>query len=162
MMYLDWLLARVELDGPVSDILVAGLYERNFTATVPNDDNRIQDALLLRALYCEEENGRFEEDFPATFLEVLISLSERMEYMLHSPDDYGHARMYFWSMLANIGLYSTTRDAKYIHEKVSMVLDRTYEWNGRGGLFPLEHATDDQREVEIWYQMMAWISEKAD
>lgn len=161
MSYLEWLLARVELDGPVSDILAAVLYERTFTATVPNDDNRIEDALLLRALYCEEENGRFEEDFPATFLEVLVALADRMEYMLHSPDDYGHVPMYFWSMLANIGLYNTTIDTKYIHEKVSMVLDRTYEWNGRGGLFPLNNATDDQREVEIWYQMMAWIREKA-
>jgi hypothetical protein len=31
--------------------------------------------------------------------------------------------------------------------------------SGLGGMFPLEDPREDQRAIEIWYQMMAYINE---
>jgi hypothetical protein len=36
---------------------------------------------------------------------------------------------------------------------------RLYTTSGYGGLFPLEEPKEDQRKVEIWYQMMAYLGE---
>jgi hypothetical protein len=36
---------------------------------------------------------------------------------------------------------------------------RTYEPNGVGGFFPLENPNEDQREVELWYQMSAYVDD---
>ena len=38
-------------------------------------------------------------------------------------------------------------------------INRQYEANGEGGLFPLKGVCEDQREVEIWYQMNAYLYE---
>jgi hypothetical protein len=31
---------------------------------------------------------------------------------------------------------------------------------GNGGLFPLNEPNEDQRDVEVWYQMMAYLQER--
>lgn len=75
--------------------------------------------------------------------------------------------MYFWQMVKNLGLYQYD-DASYgsildAGEKVRMILNiflnREYRYSGEGGLFPLADPDRDQRDVEIWYQMNAYLQE---
>ena len=42
---------------------------------------------------------------------------------------------------------------------VECLLERRYLEDGDGGLFPLKCPRKDQRRVEIWYQMSAWVIE---
>ena len=46
-----------------------------------------------------------------------------------------------------------------IDEILNKFIDRTYRASGYGGLFPLRHSKEDQRKVEIWYQMAAYLIE---
>jgi hypothetical protein len=39
-------------------------------------------------------------------------------------------------------------------------VNREYDPDGRGGLFPLDGTHANQREVELWYQMQAYIIER--
>jgi hypothetical protein len=53
-------------------------------------------------------------------------------------------------------------DGKHI---ITMVLDvllqRTYTNKGVGGLFPLKRSKNDQRKVEIWYQLQEYLAENS-
>jgi hypothetical protein len=46
-----------------------------------------------------------------------------------------------------------------IDELLDRVIWRTYRRNGAGGLFPLKRTREDQRQVEIWYQLCAYLLE---
>jgi hypothetical protein len=48
----------------------------------------------------------------------------------------------------------------YVCEIEGKIMDRRYERNGQGGLFPLRKPAMDQRDVEIWYQANAYMIEK--
>jgi hypothetical protein len=41
-----------------------------------------------------------------------------------------------------------------------MVIHRYYQPNGHGGFFPLENPQDDQRHVELWYQLNEYVMER--
>jgi hypothetical protein len=66
-------------------------------------------------------------------------------------------------LLENIGLDSFTDnryEEGYVDEVVQRVVFRKYARNGHGGLFPLRHADEDQRDIEIWYQLSAYLLEE--
>ena len=73
-------------------------------------------------------------------------------------------------MLSNAGLDSFS-DAVYndnpdfdirriVDIKIRRILNREYHPDGDGGLFPLMNPREDQRGVEIWYQMSAYLLEQ--
>lgn len=93
-----------------------------------------------------------------SMFELLIGLSRRLSF-----EDDGEPRGWFWHLMDNIGLriYS---DAKMmstvrIDEILDRVIWRTYEYDGTGGLFPLKYPAKDQTEVELWYQLSAYLLE---
>ena len=59
-------------------------------------------------------------------------------------------------------VYRTMSDSRYNEREVDRILDiflnRTYEANGRGGLFTIEDCPYDLRAVDIWYQMMWYLN----
>lgn len=69
---------------------------------------------------------------------------------------------WFWKILENAGLEKYT-DEQFDEWKVYQILDdivdRRYNRNGFGGLFPLRKPKKDQRKVELWYQMCAYLVE---
>jgi hypothetical protein len=99
-------------------------------------------------------------------LEFLIALATRMNESVYD-DRYPNQEPYwFMVLLQNLGLdkYDDTYDFTVIHGEVYdifMVLNhREYDIDGsRGGLFPLKDPAENQREVEVWYQMQAYLSE---
>jgi len=51
--------------------------------------------------------------------------------------------------------------AEYVEDVTHAVIWRTYNENGNGGLFPLRDSDQDQRQVEIWYQLSAYLLENS-
>lgn len=108
---------------------------------------------------------------PCTVLEMLIALAKRADY---EADGLGIATgldAWFWEIVSNIKLDSYSdaaylADAVYakrrVSEIISDVLERRYDPNGHGGLFPLRVSRENQRNVEIWYQLSAYIIENGD
>lgn len=141
------------------------LYTKEFVWLVPNDDNRVEDGKDLRYEFLEvEEIDRSRRDshwlsLGCSFLEFLVALSRRLEFESEQGSD-----IWFWELLENVGLNHLTDRVDISQDEVEEVLDRviwrTYDYDGVGGLFPLDNPEKDQREVEIWYQLSAYILER--
>jgi len=170
-LYFNWLYSRIcslRLKNPARTYwnLFRLLYTKEFVWIIPNDDNRVEDGKALR-YECLEENGYDPNDvdqdwlkMDCSFLELLIGLSRRLAFETSGdPDEW------FWEMLENLELARYSDRAplpqKQIEEVLDQVIWRTYRWNGSGGLFPLQNARRDQRDVELWYQLMDYIVERA-
>ena len=74
--------------------------------------------------------------------------------------------IWFWHLIETLDL-EQFNDRKYddhAQEEIAEILDRviwrTYAPNGDGGLFPLRNPTKDQRKVELWYQLNAYLLEQ--
>lgn len=164
--YFAWLCEIVEDKySPVTyDILMLDLSKAEFGVLIPNDINRCMDGVNLRFEYETENRGYFADDTPCSMLEMLIALARRMNYELsgNDPDEHDYTAKYFWDMIANLGL-DVYDDAHYSSADVKALIkrfvDRDYGYSGDGGLFPLHWPDRDQRDVEIWYQMNAYLQE---
>lgn len=166
--YLRWLYSQVlpiESRKSVRTFwaLLRQLYVKEFVWYVPNDDNRLEDGRDLRYEFLALEDLPDDPEWTSlgcSILEMLIGLSRRLAFQMD-----GEPRFWFWQLLENIGLDKyNDRYYKNSEEEVNEVLERViwrnYDEDGRGGLFPLRHPDDNQREVELWYQMSAYILEQ--
>lgn len=170
-LYLRWLYSQVlplETKNTSRTFwsLLGQLYTKEFVWFVPNDDNRLEDGRALRHEFLEDEG--LEEDtewvgLGCSMLEMLVGLSRRVSFQLD-----GEPRFWFWVLLENVGL-AECNDRAYksnkgweedIDETLECLIWRQYLPDGRGGLFPLKHPDKDQRKVELWYQMSAYVLEQ--
>lgn len=176
--YFRWLADLVEgiTEHPSTSYrgLLYVLFEKEFYHTVPNDDNRSSDGITLRQEYISlmgfDKDDRKEERLalsgPCRFLEMLIALSRRCEDdVMYDPKKGDQTRNWFFLMIQNLGLdiyydanFDCTSQAN-ISKVIDIVIDRQYSENGDGGLFPLKNPKQDQRKVEIWFQLVAWLNE---
>jgi len=167
-LYFNWLYSqvadpRVKILSRTYWRLMKILYQKEFFWTVPNDDNRIEDGKDLRHEFVAQEQLENVDlgwmQLGCSFLELLVALSRRLAF-----EAEGEPADWFWHMLENIGLHIyTDRDAlpfQDIDEILDQVIWRKYKHNGVGGLFPLEGPCQDQREIELWYQLSAYILER--
>lgn len=169
MRYLDWLyslVAPVTIRNPARSYrkLVNHLFKREFQWFVPNDDNRIEDGRELRDEFLDtfvvDDDDPEWVDLEVSVLEVLVALSRRASYETNTAPDF-----WFWRFMVNLDLRKYT-DAAYKQgrwEDVDAIVDRfverKYDRRGHGGLFPLTHGKEDQRQIELWYQMNAYLLE---
>ena len=141
------------------------LYCKEFIWIVPNDDNRIADGRDLRLEFLNEK-GIKEHDalwlnLGCSMLEMLIALSRRLVFEVEGTVDE-----WFWVLMGNVHFRPATDhnyndDMRvYIDEMLDQIIWRTYSYDGRGGLFPLTDPVHDQRRVEIWYQLSAYLLER--
>lgn len=131
-----------------------------FISLVEYDENRALDGLELRREY-EETEGLSLSSGPCSVLEVLIALARRMAYIEYDPvvGEEEHINIWFWDMLTNLGIDPDLDNDRNI-DKIILWIERKFERNGRGSPFPLQNPVADQRKVEIWYQMQAYLAEK--
>lgn len=145
--------------------LVSLLYEKEFVWTIHNDENRLVDGMDLRAEYSRvrgSSRGVINEMRalgPCSFLEVLIGLSRRLEFAAG-----GNAPGWAWILLGNLGLHKMVdplnkRKIQKVDDILDAVIWRTYNPDGTGGFFPLAWPDEDQTQIELWYQMAAYIEE---
>ena len=162
--YFEWLYDQVgsEKRETYRDMLLT-LYYITFRSRIPNDINRATDGIGLRLLFQKETGISMtfhEENRPCNVLEMLIALAVRMTFFtVFDPadmDDEDGPIDNFWLMISNLGLKPHT-DRKNV-EIINNFITRDYMSNGHGGLFPLRNPRENQREVELWYQMQEYIA----
>lgn len=162
--YLEWLYSqvaevRVRRSSKTYWRLFQQLYSTEFVWKVPNDDNRAADGKELRYEWAHEFGIQPDPEWLAlgcSFLELLIALARRLAF--ETEED---AQFWFWQLLDNLELLGFNDRSRHTAEEVAArtdcVINRTYDRNGQGGLFPLRDADKDQRKVEIWYQLCAYL-----
>jgi hypothetical protein len=174
-LYFDWL-CDIIIDpdkkgqSAAYSRLLNQLYRTEFVWFVAGDDSRAGDGTYMRYEFLED--NALDEDNPdvmtwmelgCSFLEMLVALTRRVYFLEGSPP-----HVWFWHFVTMMGLdryknsvrLGRTEDFKtLVQDKINTVIFRTYEYNGYGGLFPLEFPNEDQRKVEIWYQMNAYLIE---
>jgi hypothetical protein len=143
--------------------LARQLFKKEFVWFIPNDDNRVEDGRDLRFEFLEANGLTADEEWLSmgcSMLELLIGMARRLTFEME-----GEPRVWFWHMIEMLDLFQyndRVYDAQAedkIDEALNRVIFRTYEADGRGGLFPLRRPPTDQREVELWYQASAYLLE---
>lgn len=138
------------------------LFKKEFVWIVPKDDNRIEDGKDLRYEFIHDQEIEYVSnewlDLGCSMLELMIGLSRRLWF-----EDDGDSRDWFWHLVGNIGLEDYTDNVDIPEDTVHDILDtiiwRQYARNGSGGFFPLRRPSEDQRDVELWYQLSAYLLE---
>lgn len=169
--YFEWLYKSISTSAKNPDrsfwLLCEQLHKKEFLWFVPNDDNRVVDGTDLRSEYMHthhitnpDPNWVHEG---CSMLEMLVALSRRASYQAEGAHDE-----WFWRFLENLGVRHCT-DSCYmdgpddtwneVNDALDRINERTYSRNGQGGLFPLKYSRRDQRKIEIWYQLAAYLLE---
>jgi len=140
------------------------LHKKEFTWSkkIEKDGNRAEDGRNLRTEFLRETKTRVTEpgwlELGCSMLELLVALAWKLEF-----EGGGKQADWFWVLIDNLGLMECT-DANPPEEDIidhilTKVIQRDYAPNGAGGLFPLKDPQQDQREVELWYQLNAYLLE---
>ena len=144
--------------------LLYDLDEKEFIWSHPMDENRDADALALRKEYFFD-NGYDLRDMvlsPRSCLEVLVAFSRRIEIEIMGEPGDDHIERWFWIMLDNLKLLEFDDDHYdhgFVIHKLDIWLTRKFTSSGKNGIFPLKKPTSDQRDIDIWYQMQAYLTE---
>lgn len=168
--YAQWLFGQIEYSVDYN-VLLTHLYNRTYFWSVSNDDNRAIDGIALRDRFIQETNyGDF--DYPedeCSVLEMLFGVAVRINDIVIGIEEGDQSSRWFWELLCNLGLdgyddaymreYGRTNIIKEVNIILDRFLDRSYKRNGVGGIFPVKTSRVDQREIEIWYQMSAYLEE---
>ena len=162
--YFDWLYFMV-IPNPNKNHyrkLLSALHSIEFRYFVDYDENRASDGENLRWYYVNDGGNdeilRWKE--PCTVLEMLIALAINADKMIGDPDGERYLKDWFHKMLDNLDLAwmdDTRYDKKYVNERVTMFLDRTYEPDGNGNIIYIPDCQADLRKVEIWWQMCWYL-----
>lgn len=171
--YFEWLYNQAHRErgegASLTYTIVSGLMHKIiFDDHVSNDDNRSAEGRDLRTEFLEDTEtlGDFDAgewkfySTPCTLFEMLVALCRRCDFQV----ELGVSN-WFYVLIQNLNLkdYADNDYAVQDKGKITRILNklnnRTYSASGAGGLFPLKHPKKDQREVELWYQMHAYIIE---
>lgn len=171
-LYFEWLYSQVgnvkiRTKSRTYWSLLRQLYIHEYVWIIPNDDNRVEDGRDLRIEFLESMGYQDVDEswmgLGCSFLEMLIAVSRRLEF-----EDGRSLRDWFWQLLENLELDYLTdalfseEDTELVNAVMDTVIFRIYQPDGRGGLFPLRYAEEDQRDVELWYQMQLYLLELDD
>jgi len=159
--YFRWLLDIIgdNFEGKSYMLLLKHLYSTDYTEEhymmVPNDSNRYFDAIELRKEGCKCRYGD-----TVNLLEVMIAIAHHMDDNAYDMVLGEQPNKWFWELIENIEL-DEYDDEEYNKRNVDHICDtllyRTYNFDGKGGLFPLKNPGFDQRKVELWYQMETYL-----
>lgn len=151
--------------------MVTMMHGINYIPVMAMDENRANDGIQLRVEFMNIHGpyGSSTNRGPCTFLEFLIALAMKMNFLMGEESNWHHTEWYFWQLIRHLDLRKYTDDfwdyghgELFVEDAVDRVMNRHYERNGRGGLFPLRGDYGDQRNVETWQQMQYWLGENSD
>lgn len=164
--YYEWLCTMINPKEHYA--LLSYLHNSEFLwdpQTMPMDENRAEDGRGLRGIftniagYHQYENHMTDA---CSVLEMLIGVARRMDYIMLEIGQEEQTDKWFWVLLENLGLDTYTDKDFYageVHDILMKFMQRDIDFNGNGGLFPMIHADENQADVEIWYQMSAYLDE---
>lgn len=165
--YYDYLLGIINFNLPKYrryGRLVEELFDTEFYYVHPMDENRMNDGLYLRKEFLFDIGMDVHEDLwidPCSVLEVLVAFSKRIEIEITGEPGEDDLGRWFWVMVKNLGiLYPNNEfDHGIVQFKLENWMSRKFEKSGNGSIFPLKNWRADQRDVEMWYQMQAYLNE---
>jgi len=173
-LYFTWLGEKIDPEEHYS-ALNFYIHAWDFRWTIAIDKNRQVDGYYLRRQFLQEYefSHRFaKEDFEdldflnVSVFEVLVALTLRLEHELNDLSGITRFEVWYKQLLTNLDLDGLTNSVwmcnethakAIVWEVITRLLDRTYDRDGVGGLFPIKNAVEDQRTIEIWYQMMMYL-----
>lgn len=160
--YYFWLCSLVDVgpNDPESRMLRC-MYDKEFITVLDRDLNRVSDGMGLRSEFRMID----DDDPPVIFdymncnvLEVLIALARAMDFELCGANDLtDRTEQYFWELVGNLGL--STENEEDWNDILDRWMERAFRPSGAGSPFPLRKPGRDQREVEMWYQLNAYLAE---
>lgn len=181
-LYGEWLLDSMNLgyeDGFIEEYhhLYEVLHTTPFTYTIPMDKNRMLDGIVQREYFLDDEDAcpksyRKLECFnvtECTLLEVLSAFAIRIDgEWIGDPND-PKPKIVFTEMLKNLGILipdvvwmrRPSSTVNRVMDSIDVWLDRKFDFYGNGSIFPLKNNYEmiDQREIEMWMQMTAYLRE---
>ena len=138
------------------------LRETRFEALIELDENRIADAIEMRAEFEQANRCHHKIDDPISVLEIMVALAIRCEEGIMGNSEYGdRTSVWFWYMIKSLGLIEESDgnfDKCYCLDVIFTFIERKYGRDGEGGLFYIPDCTEDLTKVEIWYQMNWWLN----
>ena len=174
--YFHWLCELVHIDQEERSywLLAKDLYHAEFYALIERDENRAADGLELREEYLSETGYPDFIDIhgECSVFEMIVGVARRIDFQTRDPFEEGgdscdRTAYWFWEMMENLGLtefsddvYMQVEGFDIVDSIINQLVERQYESDGNGGLFPLRYPAEDQRNTEIWYQMCAYLNEK--
>ena len=178
--YLCYLMNRAQIDAEGDygySILCESLMEYTFLPIMSMDENRCYECRSLRRDFADgydEDAGDILDGLCGeygTMMELLIVLSEKIEYEMADSEYEAGTGKWFKELLQNCGLIKCCNSwyGQYKEQGSAEVIDildtinyRNYRWDGEGGLFPLRWPKADQRYAELIIQMNNYIEENYD
>lgn len=168
-LYFTWLYANIgslKVKNPTRTHwrMARQLYTKEFVWFIPYDENRAADGQDLRlefmADYELDEIDAEWMEMGCSMLEMLVALAKRIAFQAD-----GMVFSWFWEMIENMGIRAHESSDQHYDERIAQIVDnamnrvieRTYASDGQGGLFPIPGTLVDQRELDIWYQMNAYL-----
>lgn len=142
--------------------------EFNHVPSIPMDSNRALDGMKYRRVFEISMETELPPLGKCRMLEFLIAISNKMSDEVWDPEDPEYVPEFFWTLIDNLGLLCCSDDVvavvgdQEIRNTFTNLLNRDYAFDGsEGGLFPLRGrpGLKDQRTVEIWFQMHAYLLE---
>lgn len=165
--YFSWLTDQISSyaeERVAYSTLLKTLYETPFDSVDGLDDNRVVDGIFLRKSFLFEtgiKNASIEwVQMDCSFFEMLVAISSRMSIMMDYDQEYC-----FWKMLNNMRLVYSDDEMTYmgslVVDRIEKVINRSYESNGEGSIFPLQNPPYgwDSTKQEVLIQMYEYIKE---
>ena len=171
--YFEWLCSLVRDSKPLKNVsykkLLWYLHSVEFVYTIPMDGNRYEDGIGLRYRFGYEHGvedpviASCLDINPCSVLEMMVALAFRCEeHIMYNPKNGNMAGRWFWMFIKNLGL-DDMHDSRFDSEQADSVMERfinrNYTHDGEGGLVYIPNCQYDLRDMEIWYQMMRYLSE---
>ena len=140
-----------------------------FIPSCEMDASRAEDGRDLRYRFAQEKSIPYAalnsatSGMPCSMLEMMVGLSIRIEEHIMADSEAGNrVGQWFWSMVVSLGL-AAMDDTRFNEGRAQFIIDRfnqrAYQPNGAGGLFTLISPNVDMRQLDIWYQLMAYLNE---
>lgn len=171
--YYDWLYRTVCGEWEPRNLsfhrLLMYLFNHDYIPACEMDVCRAADGINLRYRFANENDipyAQIQEDFngvPCSMLEMMVALAVRIEeHIMEDVSAGNRVGQWFWNMVVSLGM-AAMDDQRFDEARADYILNRfmnrEYQPNGAGGLFTLAYPTEDMRQIDIWYQLMAYLNE---
>ncbi len=149
--------------------LLEFLYHHDYIPACEMDISRAADGINLRYRFATENSipyVKIDECFhgiPCSMLEMMVALALRIEeHILEDRSAGNRVGQWFWNMVVSLGL-AAMDDERFHPDRANYIVDRfmrrDYQPNGAGSLFTISNPDYDMRQLDIWYQLMAYLNE---
>ena len=168
--YFEWLyhiVCDTKYSGASYRKLMWMLHSVAFTYRNPMDANRADDGGDLRSRFGSETGystaaiASYLDQAPCSVLEMMVALAIRCEeHIMYDPEVGDRTAVWFWTMVVSLGLKGMDDEAfdeEHVGKVVRKFLRGKYRRDGGGGLFHVKGFEEDMRDLEIWYQMCAYL-----